>query len=250
MRATSRALIATAVTATAAHAAPALSSLGPGRLLFPVVARIPGARSVALTFDDGPDHPIEQFLTLLHDAGARATFFLMGEQVARWPQAPGMIAAAGHEIAVHGYTHRGHLRRTPRDLKEDLTRARSVIEDTIGRETALFRPPYGLFSLGSWLEADRQGWLRVLWSRWGKDWEETTTSRRIADTVGQPRAGDVILLHDSDRYSAANSWRNTLGALPIVLERIAAAGLTARTVSDLLAEAAEAERSTRDVAAT
>jgi peptidoglycan/xylan/chitin deacetylase (PgdA/CDA1 family) len=231
--------LAPSIVLGAAHAAPALSQIGPGRLLFPVVTRVAGARSVGLTFDDGPDQPLEQFLTLLAQSGARATFFLMGEQVARWPGAPGLIASAGHEIAVHGYTHRGHLRRTPWDLRDDLRRARDLIEDAADRATALYRPPYGVFSLGSWRESARQGWTRVLWSRWGKDWEEATTPQRIAGIIGRPRAGDVLLLHDSDRYSAPGSWRNTLGALPIILDRIAAAGLVARPVSDLLAEAEE-----------
>jgi peptidoglycan-N-acetylglucosamine deacetylase len=239
MRISPLALLAPPALLAAAHAAPALSQIGPGRLLFPVVTRVAGARSVGLTFDDGPDQPLEHFLTLLDKTGARATFFLMGEQVARYPSAPGLIANAGHEVAVHGYTHRGHLSRTPRDLGDDLRRARALIEDTSGRGTTLYRPPYGIFSLGSWRETARQSWTRVLWSRWGKDWEEATTPQQIAGIIGRPRAGDVLLVHDSDRYSAPGSWRNTLGALPIILDRIAAAGLVARPVSDLLAEAGE-----------
>jgi peptidoglycan/xylan/chitin deacetylase (PgdA/CDA1 family) len=238
MRPAALALLGAPITVAAVQAAPALSGTGAGRLLFPVVTRVEGARSVGLTFDDGPDKPLEQFLDALDRAGARATFFLLGEQVARWRKAPGQIASAGHEVAVHGYTHRGHLRRTPWDLRDDLRRARDLIEDTAGQKTTLFRPPYGVFSLGSWRESARQGWQRVLWSRWGKDWEETATPQRIADRIGQPRAGDILLLHDSDSSSAPGSWRNTLGALPIILDRIAAAGLIARSVSDLLAEAA------------
>jgi peptidoglycan/xylan/chitin deacetylase (PgdA/CDA1 family) len=238
MRVAPLAFLAPPLIVGAVQAVPALSQVGPGRLLFPVVTRVAGARSVGLTFDDGPDAPLERFLTLLDRHGAGATFFLMGEQVARWPAAPALIASAGHEVAVHGYTHRGHLRRTPWDLQDDLRRARATIEDASGRASTLYRPPYGIFSLGSWRETGRQGWTRVLWSRWGKDWEETTTPQRIASLIGHPRPGDVLLLHDSDRYSAPGSWRNTLDALPIILDRIAAAGLVARPVGALLAEAA------------
>jgi peptidoglycan-N-acetylglucosamine deacetylase len=238
MRPAAFALLSAPLALAAVQAAPALSGTGAGRLLFPVVTRVEGGCSVGLTFDDGPDRPLEQFLDALDRVGARATFFLMGEQVARWREAPGQIASAGHEVAVHGYTHRGHVRRTPWDLRDDLRRARDLIEDTAGQKTTLYRPPYGVFSLGSWRETARQGWQRVLWSRWGKDWEESATSNGIAALIGQPRAGDILLLHDSDRYSAPGSWRNTLGALPIILDRIAAAGLAARSVSDLLAEAA------------
>ena len=131
-------------------------------------------------------------------------------------------------------THVSHLRRTPNDLARDLRRAKQVIEDAGGEPAPLYRPPYGVFSLGSWRECTKQHWERVLWSRWGKDWEETGTPRGIADNIGQPAAGDILLLHDSDRYSAPNSWKNTLGALPIILDRIAQAGLVARPVGELL----------------
>jgi peptidoglycan/xylan/chitin deacetylase (PgdA/CDA1 family) len=219
---------------TAAQMAPWLSGTSFGRSIFPAVTNTPSTNAVALTFDDGPDIQLERFLELLDKHNARATFFLIGEQVQRRPDAPALIRKAGHEIGVHGMTHVSHLRRTPNDLARDLRRAKQVIEDAGGEPAPLYRPPYGVFSLGSWRECTKQHWERVLWSRWGKDWEETGTPRGIADNIGQPVAGDILLLHDSDRYSAPNSWKNTLGALPIVLDRIAQAGLVARPVGELL----------------
>lgn len=220
-----------------AHAAPALSSVGPGRLLFPCITTVPGSHSVGLTFDDGPDRCLDQFLAALDRLDAQATFFLIAEQVERYPSAPSEIVSAGHEVAVHGYRHRGHLRRTPGDVRDDLRRARDIIEEASGQPTVLYRAPYGLFSLGSWQEAGAQGWRRVHWSRWGRDWESRATPARIAGTIGAPVSGDLLLLHDSDRYGAPGSWRKTLDALPIILERVEQAGLAARSVSELLREA-------------
>lgn len=234
MRFPARKLLSTGVALGLLNSAPALSSTRYGRTLFPVVTRVEGVDAVALTFDDGPDSQFEYFLTLLDDANVRATFFFMGEQVERHPEAASTIASAGHEIAVHGYTHRGHLRRSPWDLTEDLRRAKTIIEDVTQTSPQLYRPPYGVFTLGSWREAERQGWTRVLWSRWGRDWEESTSPQQVADYVGQPSGGDIVLLHDSDRYSSARSWENTLGALPIILERITHAGLKTCTVSEML----------------
>ena len=136
----------------------------------------------------------------------------MAEQVERWPGAPGEIVAAGHEVAVHGYNHRGHLRRTPWDLEQDLRRARAIIEDAAGYETTLYRAPYGVFAFGSWRETAAQGWTRVLWSRWGKDWEERATPQRIADLIGRPVAGDILLLHrlrslQRSELLAKHAWR-------------------------------------------
>jgi peptidoglycan-N-acetylglucosamine deacetylase len=74
----------------------------------------------------------------------------------------------------------------------------------------------------------------VLWTRWGRDWEAQATPLSIVARIGQPEAGDILLLHDSDRYAAPGSWRNTLGALPFILERISSLGLRARPVGELL----------------
>ena len=92
-----------------------------------------------MTFDDGPDRGLEAFLGLLEGAGARATFFAVGEQVERDPGRLEEIVASGHEVAVHCYRHRNHLRLTPRQVVEDMRRAGAIIED------AAQRPAPGLF---------------------------------------------------------------------------------------------------------
>ena len=102
------------------------------------------------------------------------------------------------------------------------------------RSVRLFRPPYGIFNTASWLEASRQRWEQVLWSRWGRDWTAEATSRSVVEEIGLPQAGDVLLLHDSDRYAAPGSWRATRDALPIIMERIFDLGLQACSVGELL----------------
>jgi peptidoglycan/xylan/chitin deacetylase (PgdA/CDA1 family) len=233
MRVAGSALISTAAL-LAAYAAPATSLLPQGRFLFPAICRIDADGAVALTFDDGPDRGLDAFLGLLEEYGAWATFFVVGEQVERDPERLEKIASRGHEIAVHCYRHRNHLLLTPSQTVEDMRRAREVIEGATERTTRLFRPPYGIFNLASWLEAPKQGWERVLWTRWGRDWEAWATLGSIADRIGYPEAGDVLLLHDSDRYAAPGSWRNTLGALPVVLDRVSSLGLRACPVGELL----------------
>lgn len=237
MRRFGSALLLGAGAALGLYAGPALAVTPVGSLLYPTRKRLPVAGMVSLTFDDGPGPGTEQFLMALERAGARATFFLVGEQVAEAPSRAAEIIAAGHEVGVHCYRHRNHLRLTPAQVAEDLRRARDTIELATGRESRLYRPPYGIFNLGSWVESARQGWDRILWARWGRDWEARATPRSIADLVGEPRDGDIVLLHDADRYSAPDSWRNTLGALPLILERLAAHGQRARTVGELLAAA-------------
>ncbi len=234
MRRVWRSLVLPPVALLGAHTAPAVSRLHLGRRLCGVVSCVESRDSVALTFDDGPDRDTTAFLDLLDGAGARATFFVVGEQVER---APGMlreIVSRGHEVGIHCYRHRNHLRLTPQQSVHDMRRARAVIENVSGCSPRLYRPPYGVFSIASWMECGRQGWERVLWSRCGRDWETKATSRSVADRIGYPQAGDVLLLHDSDRYASPGSQRNALDALPIILERVCAGGLRARTVGELL----------------
>jgi peptidoglycan/xylan/chitin deacetylase (PgdA/CDA1 family) len=182
---------------------------------------VPG---VVLTFDDGP-HPegTPAVAEALTRSGARGMFFLVGEQVERRPALVGELVAAGHEVAVHGYRHRPQPRLRAADVREDLQRARSVIEDAAGRQVTWHRPPYGLYSPAG-LAAVREAGLRpLLWSRWGKDWRKFTTPGRIARrVVDDVRAGDVILLHDADFYSAANSHRHTVEALGLILAQLRA----------------------------
>ena len=186
--------------------------------------------NAALTFDDGPDRCLESFLSVLHAHDATATFFVMGEQVAGDPGRVREIVAAGHEIGIHAHRHRSQLRLAPWTLIDDLQRARGIIEAASGREVRRFRPPYGTASLPAYLEAKRQGREMVLWSRWGRDWESRATAESIVGAIGAPRAGEILLLHDSDRYSAPNSWRRTLAALPLILDRWADAGVSLRSL--------------------
>ena len=181
---------------------------------------------MALTFDDGP-HPAgtPAVLRALADARASATFYLVGEQVERWPSLAAEIAAAGHEIALHGYRHRLLLRRSVPVLAQDLDRAFELITGATGREPVSYRPPYGVFSSGALQLVRRRGWQPLLWSRWGRDWGARETAAAIARRATRDlRAGDVVLLHDADHYSARDSWRRTVAALPMVIAAVEALG--------------------------
>lgn len=201
-------------------------------LLAPVRARaaealdlprtLPASAGVALTFDDGP-HPegTTAVLSVLARAGAQATFFVVGEQVERRPALVAEIAAAGHTVALHGYHHRLQLRLNAAQVGEDISRGVAAIEAAIGRPPVWHRPPYGIYSPAGLRAARAAGLQPLLWSRWGRDWRKFTTPRRIAARVLQGAlAGDVILLHDADFYSARNSHRRTAQALSLIIAEL------------------------------
>jgi len=190
---------------------------------------------VALTFDDGPD-PVgtPAVLAVLSDLGWQSTFFLLGSQVARYPDVARSIVDAGHEVAVHGYQHRSHLLRTPRGLRADLELATAVIGDVTGAELRWFRPPYGVLTGGSLLAARAVGLTPVLWSAWGRDWLRLPP-QQVADTVLADLAeGGTILLHDSDCTSRVGSWLSTAAALPLLAAVLGARGWQVRTLGSHL----------------
>jgi peptidoglycan/xylan/chitin deacetylase (PgdA/CDA1 family) len=173
---------------------------------------------VTLTFDDGP-HPDGTPAVLEALGEHRAVFFMVGEQVERYPSLAAEVAQAGHGIALHGYRHRNQMRVTPGWLADDLRRGAAAIADATGVEPSLYRPPYGIFTPAGL--ALSRSYERLLWSKWGRDWRARTTPEEIARLATRDlSAGDVILLHDADWYSAEGSHRRTAAAIPMILEKL------------------------------
>jgi peptidoglycan/xylan/chitin deacetylase (PgdA/CDA1 family) len=227
----SRARPTAGVLAAVALAGPVVAYTLPGlAAALPVLRRPLGVedrtrdgRGYALTFDDGPHaRGTPAVLALLAQARVPATFFLVGEQVQRDPALAREIVEAGHRIGLHCQRHRNLLRLTPWQVREDIDRAQAVIEDATGISPLLYRPPYGVLNAAALGTARARGWRTVLWSHWGRDWEQRATPSSIAARV-TAGAGDgaVLLLHDADDYSAPGSWQRTVAALPRVLATLA-----------------------------
>ncbi|MFL5955775.1 MAG: polysaccharide deacetylase family protein [Gaiellaceae bacterium] len=214
-------------------ALPALAAHVPALARAYGIERRLGRPDVALTFDDGPHaQGTPAVLAELARHGATATFFLVGEQVDARPALAREIVDAGHQVAVHGYRHRLLLRRRVAAVAVDLDRAAASIEAATGVTSTLYRPPYGVFGASALEHVRGRGWRPLLWSRWGRDWEARATPGSIARRATRRlRPGDVVLLHDSDAYSSADSWRKTVSALPFVLDAVAALDVDASSVS-------------------
>jgi peptidoglycan/xylan/chitin deacetylase (PgdA/CDA1 family) len=211
-------------------AAPLVPSLARA---YGIERRLERGDAVAITFDDGPhEEGTPAVLAELERRGATATFFLVGEQVRRRPALAREIVAAGHEVAVHGDRHTLLLRRRVRELADDLDRAMATIADATGVSPTLYRPPYGVFSSGALALVRSLGWRPLLWSTWGRDWRRNTSPAEIARLATRGlRSGDVVLLHDSDAYSSADSWRRTVAAVPSVIDAIEALGVPAVAIT-------------------
>lgn len=192
-----------------------------------VPLRVPRPGGVALTFDDGP-HPqgTPAVLEALAARDAKATFFMVAEQVDRYPSLAAEVVAAGHEAAVHGYRHRNQMLLLPHEFADDLRRATDLIGEVCGRPPQLYRPPYGIFTLVGLSLVRRASLQPLLWSRWGRDWRAGTDGQEIARLVSRGLGeDDVVLLHDADWYSSPGSHRHTAAAVPRVLELLEQRGL-------------------------
>jgi peptidoglycan/xylan/chitin deacetylase (PgdA/CDA1 family) len=214
---------------TGAYAFPALAGAVP--LLRPplgIADRTTDGHGYGLTFDDGPHKDgTPAVLSVLAARGVRATFFLVGEQVARNPSLAAEIVAAGHGIGLHCDRHRNQLRLGPRAVREDIERGAARIEETTGRPIERYRPPYGIFNAAALALVHRNGWRPLLWTHWGRDWEASASADSIAKRLVGRRVpeGSVLLLHDADDYSAEGSWRRTAAALPRVIEELEGRGM-------------------------
>jgi peptidoglycan-N-acetylglucosamine deacetylase len=204
---------------------------------FPGLERLPGDR-IALTFDDGPDEDATpEVLDALDEAGIRATFFVVGEQLMRHHGIARRAALAGHELALHGFSHRRHSELIPPDARDEIPRGVGAFEAVVGAKPRLFRPPYGQFSEHSYRACQALGLQPVYWSAWGLDWEEIGPDR-IADLVVRDlEPGAIAVLHDSPRYADRDSAHATAEAIPAIAAAAADRGLEWVTVGEAISAA-------------
>jgi peptidoglycan/xylan/chitin deacetylase (PgdA/CDA1 family) len=184
--------------------------------------------AVALTFDDGPGAVTAALLDVLARHGAHATFDVLGPRVAAGRSLLRRMAAEGHEIGVHGWEHRV-LSAAPGRACADLARASAAIHAACGVRPRVFRAPFGIVSPPLVSRARALGLITVGWDVDPHDWREPGAEAIERRVLAGVRPGSIVLLHD-DRAALAP----TAAALDGILPALAARGLRAVTVSELL----------------
>ncbi|RLB56556.1 MAG: polysaccharide deacetylase family protein [Deltaproteobacteria bacterium] len=183
---------------------------------------------VWLTIDDGPDpEDTPAVLELLAQYDARATFFLIGEKVRRWPELAQAIVRAGHRVENHTSNHAlsAFWRFGPRRLREEIEGGHRAIVSATGKEPAFLRTPAGMRNCFLHPILKQMGVPLVGWTVRGRDGVSTDRDAIVARLEGGLRRGAILLMHESKRDSEGRSV--IVDTLPRVLEAIQTRGLRA-----------------------
>lgn len=150
---------------------------------------------VALTFDDGPSGKFtRKLLEGLEERGAKATFLLCGYRMEQYPDLTQRIFQEGHEIGLHGYSHKSMRDMCRWDTAQEIRKAMALLPE--GCEASFLRPPGGLCSECIQTVAEEFGLSLLHWSVDPKDWAVHDAKSIEAAVIGHVQDGDVILLHD------------------------------------------------------
>lgn len=190
---------------------------------------------VALTFDDGPSPHTASILDILAEHGVNATFFMVGRAVESFPEIAQRVFAEGHEVGNHSYSHPLCLFQRGSETRNQLQHAQDVIAETIGVRPMLARPPFGVRTPAYFGATRALGLRTVQWDVAGFDWKDRSGKRIAHDVLGKVRAGSIILLHDGDSEGKQDR-RQTVAALPVIIEGLRAQGLRIAPLSQLLAQ--------------
>ena len=181
---------------------------------------------LALTFDDGPNATwTPRLLEILARHDVRATFFLLGSRAEGKPELVRRIAAAGHVIGNHSWSHPNLARTSASRVREELERTNETLEQITGMPVNFFRPPFGARRPAVLRIARELGLTPVLWNAMTSDWSEPS-AERIAEQLtkaieGQRRHGYAanIVLHDGGHRDPAANREPSVTAAGMLIER-------------------------------
>ncbi|MHB8699088.1 MAG: polysaccharide deacetylase family protein [Sulfuricaulis sp.] len=159
--------------------------------------------AIGLTFDDGPDpQHTPAILELLSQHKVKATFFLVGSNVVRYPHLAHEIIEQGHALGGHTYNHKVIVKLPSQELADELISCRRAIQDVTGVDTNLFRPPKGEMDFASVRLVGRLGYKLVHWSKTYSDYKcdgANLLLQRISDNPVRNR--DILLFHDTNSHT-------------------------------------------------
>ena len=234
----------TAAAAPTANAAATTSPTAPPAMALPADANAPTPAGqtkntysqchvegpfIAMTFDDGPHvENTPRLLDMLKQRGIKATFFVVGQCAAEYPDIMKRIVAEGHEIANHSWSHPQLSKMGEGSVTDQLQRTHDVIVQTTGVTPKIMHPPYGAFTANqrNWA-FHKWGYKTILWDVDPLDWKIRNADHVKSVILKETVNGSIILSHDIHK--------TTVDAMPSTLDGLSAKGFKFVTVSDLIA---------------
>jgi peptidoglycan/xylan/chitin deacetylase (PgdA/CDA1 family) len=207
----------------------AYASLWPGSRIFGRALTAPARPGeLALTFDDGPNAAwTPRLLDILAEHDVRATFFLLGSRAVTQPELVRRIAAAGHTIGNHSWSHPNLSRTRSSRVREELRRTNESLQQIVGAPVKFFRPPFGARRPAVFRIARELGLEPVLWNVMTSDWSQPSAdeiARKLTKKIdGLERRGRAanIVLHDGGHLDASANRGPSVTAAGLLLERYA-----------------------------
>jgi len=208
-------------------------------------------KTVALTFDDGPDIYTEKILNaflehnkkhnLSNKRAAKATFFVIGKRITNYTcRVIERIYKEGHEIGNHTYSHLRFNQISPQRQREEISEAEKAIKKCNSYiQVRWFRPPYGLYDIST-INLIKEKKLHIaLWTIDTNDWRKSVSFGAIIQSVINTSGQDVVLMHDGREINMDKPHEdlslvrdNTVNALPTILERLSQKNIEITTLSE------------------
>lgn len=182
----------------------------------------PNRPMIALTFDDGPGKHTERLLGLLEQYQAKATFFMVGENVPNYPDAIKKMKELGCEYGNHTYSHKDLTKINAEKIKTQIDKTDKALEKIIGEKTTLIRPPYGAVNKTLRKNVDRP---LIFWSMDTLDWKYKDAKRTTRYVMKRVEDGEIILFHDIHE--------TTVDAMETLIPKLIEQGYQLVTVSEL-----------------
>jgi peptidoglycan/xylan/chitin deacetylase (PgdA/CDA1 family) len=185
-------------------------------------------RYIAMTFDDGPSATLTpKLLDLLAAHHIKATFFVIGENVAEHPQIVARAAGEGHEIGNHSWSHPNFGKMSDQGVRSQLQRTDDAIKNATGTRPTLLRPPYGSITAREkrWIH-DEFGYRIILWDVDPLDWKRPGPAVVRSRILKETQPGSIVLSHDIHP--------GTIEAMPSTFDALEAKGFKFVTVSELI----------------
>lgn len=185
---------------------------------------------VALTYDDGPNPPYtNQLLNILERYQIKATFFVIGKNIEKYPETIRLIMSKGHELGNHSYSHERMVFKQPSFVKLEIEKTDRLLRQLGVKQEIHFRAPFGRKFIVLPYMLAKMHKKNILWNVNSKDYAAVNSDAIEKYVLERVRPGSIILLHDG-----GGKRSRTVAATETIIKKLQKKGYEFKTVSELI----------------